>query len=111
MPGKYTKRKQKGDAGVTEAKAYVLQSKNKPKAKVNSPKAATPKVKNTITIEQKKRDKKRAAMIEMKKRRKAEARADISSKEARKRMSKQAPRMIGDAMDRPKRQALPKRKY
>ena len=62
MPRPYSKRKQKQDANLMSAKASVLQNKEKPQAKVNSPKAETPKVKKADSIMQKKRDAKRIAM-------------------------------------------------
>ena len=67
MPGLYSKRKQKQDANLMSAKSSVLQNKEKPQAKVNSPKAETPKVRNTKSIEQKKRDARRKLMKQKRK--------------------------------------------
>ena len=66
MPGLYSKRKQKQDANLMSAKSSVLQNKEKSQAKVNSPKAETPKVRNTKSIEQKKRDARRKLMKQKK---------------------------------------------
>ena len=95
MPGRYSKRKQKQDANLMSAKASVLQSKEKPQAKVNSPKAETPKVKNTKSIEQKKRDARRKLMKQ--KREKPTSSGNYGMKKERRRLPRRP--SPGDSFD------------